>query len=182
MLELSTPAQWREWLAGHYRTEKETWLVYPKAHTGKTRITYNDAVEQALCFGWVDSTVRSLDADRFAQKFSVRKTGSAYSQANKERLRELLKQGKVVDEVAATLGPLLSEKFEIPGDILDAIRANPQAWDNFQKLSQPYIRIRIAFIEGARKRPAEFQKRLRYFIEMTSKNKQFGFGGIEKYY
>ena len=93
-----------------------------------------------------------------------------------------VKQGRVVKEVLATLGNLGEEQPEIPPDILKAIRANRKAWKNFQKFSKPYIRIRIGFIDGARKRPKEFEKRLRYFIEMTGKNKQFGFGGIEKYY
>ena len=74
------------------------------------------------------------------------------------------------------------EPFEIPPDILKAIKSNPKAWKHFQALSERYIRIRIAFIDGARKRPDEFKKRLRYLIEMTEKNKHFGFGGIEKYY
>jgi len=146
------------------------------------RIPYNDAVEEALCFGWIDSTVRRLDEDRFAQKFSVRNPKTPYSQTNKERLRELVKQGKVCNAVVATLGDILAEQFVIAPDILDAIKASPQAWANFQALSEPYVRIRIAFIDGARKRPEEFEKRLRYFIRMTEKNRRFGFGGIEKYY
>jgi uncharacterized protein YdeI (YjbR/CyaY-like superfamily) len=82
-----------------------------------------------------------------------------------------------------TLGDLLEEEtFEIPPDILSAIQANEAAWENFQGFSPGYIRIRIAFIDGARNRPEEFEKRLGYFIQMTEKNKQFGFGGIEKYY
>ena len=97
-------------------------------------------------------------------------------------LQGLVKQGKVVDEVLATLGDLAEEQFEIPPDILTAIKANKKAWKNFQALSPPYVRIRVAFIDGARNRPQEFTKRLGYFIEMTEKNKQFGFGGIEKYY
>lgn len=70
----------------------------------------------------------------------------------------------------------------MPPDILKAIKANKKAWKNFQKFSQPYIRIRIAFVDAARNRPQESKKRLKYFIETTEKNKQFGFGGIEKYY
>ena len=112
----------------------------------------------------------------------MRNPKTPYSQANKERLKGLIKEGKVVDEVLATLGDLVGEQFEIPPDVLDAIKANKEAWKNYQRLSQPYIRIRIAFIDGARNRPQEFKKRLRYFIEMTGKNKQFGFGGIEKYF
>ncbi len=175
-------SDWRKWLREHYRIEKEIWLVYYKKESGKPRIEYNDAVEEALCFGWIDSIVRSIDEQRFAQRFSPRKPGSKYSPANKERLRSLLKQKKVIKEVRETLGDLDEEKFVIPEDILAEIKANPQAWKHFQKFSIPYKRIRIGFIEGARNRPAEFRKRLAYFIKMTEQNKQFGFGGIEKHY
>jgi uncharacterized protein YdeI (YjbR/CyaY-like superfamily) len=88
----------------------------------------------------------------------------------------------VVKEVLATLGKPVSKRFRVPADILAAIKADPAAWKNYRKFSPSYKRIRIAFIDGARKRPAEFAKRLRYFLRMTSKNKQFGFGGIEEYY
>lgn len=182
LLHLLDREAWRSWLEQHYLTEREVWLVYYKQHTGKPRIPYNDAVEEALCFGWIDSIVKSIDEDRYAQRFSVRNPKTPYSQANKERLRNLIKQGKVVEEVLATLGNLEEEPFEIPKDILEAVQANEKAWKNFQAFSESYIRVRIAFIDGARKRPAEFEKRLRYFIRMTEKNKQFGFGGIEKYY
>ena len=182
LLYVTNGREWRDWLKRRYRSEKEVWLVYYKKHTGKPRISYNDAVEEALCFGWIDSTVRSIDEDRYAQRFSPRNPKSPYSQANKERLRALVKQGQVVDEVLATLANLAEEQSEVPPDILKAIKSNKKAWKNFQTFSPPYIRIRIAFIDAARKKPQEFTKRLGYFIEMTEKNRQFGFGGIEKYY
>jgi uncharacterized protein YdeI (YjbR/CyaY-like superfamily) len=182
LLYVTNGREWRDWLKRHYKSEKEVWLVYYKKHTGRPRIPYNDAVEEALCFGWIDSTVKTIDEDRYAQRFSPRNPKSPYSQANKERLKALVKRGKVVDEVLATLGDLADEPFEIQPDILKAIKSNKEAWNNFQTFSQPYIRIRIAFIDAARSRPQEFTKRLGYFIEMTEKNRQFGFGGIEKYY
>ena len=181
-LYVTTRKEWRDWLKKHYQSEKEIWLVYYKKHTGKPRISYNEAVEEALCFGWIDSIVKSIDEDRFAQRFSWRNPKRPYSQANKERLRELIRQGKVTKDVLATVGDVTEEEFEIPPDILKAIKASKEAWRNFQGFSQSYIRIRIAFIDAARNRPQEFKKRLRYFIEMTEKNRQFGFGGIEKYY
>ena len=174
--------EWRAWLRKHHKSDTEVWLVYFKVHSGRPRISYNDAVEEALCFGWIDSTVRRIDADRYAQKFSVRRSGSHYSQSNIERLRELVKKGKVSKAVVAALGNILNQPFKIPPDILKAIKRNPEAWKNFKRLSDSYVRIRIAFIDGARKRPEEFKKRLRYFIKMTEKNKLFGFGGIEKYF
>jgi uncharacterized protein YdeI (YjbR/CyaY-like superfamily) len=183
MLYVTTRQEWRTWLKKHYKSDAEVWLVYYKKHSGKPRIAYNDAVEEALCFGWIDSTVKTIDKDSFAQRFSVRKPKSQYSQANIERLRSLARQGKVVKEVLASLGDLLEEDaFEIPPNILKALKASKEAWKNFQGFSPAYIRIRIAFIDAARKRPQEFEKRLRYFIQMTEKNKQFGFGGIEKHY
>jgi uncharacterized protein YdeI (YjbR/CyaY-like superfamily) len=182
LLYVTNAREWRDWLQRHYKSEKEVWLVFYKKRTGKPRISYNDAVEEALCFGWIDSIVKRIDEDRYAQRFSPRNPKTPYAQSNKERLRELVKQGKVVDEVMATLGNLAEERFEIPPDILKAIKSNKEAWKNFQASSPTYVRIRIAFIDAARKRPQEFTKRLGYFIEMTEKNRQFGFGGIEKYY
>ena len=182
LLYVTDRQEWREWLIKHYKSKKEVWLVYYKKHSGKPRISYNDAVEEALCFGWIDSIVRSIDENRYAQKFTLRNPKSSYSQANKERLKELIRQGKVVKEVSAVLGDFLEERFEVPLDILEAVKINQKAWKNFQKLSQPYIRIRTAFIDAARNRPHEFKKRLNYFIKMTEKNKKYGFGGIEKYY
>ena len=181
-LHVTNRKDWRKWLRNHYNTEPDIWLVYSKKETGKPRISYNDAVEESLCFGWIDSTFKTLDEERTAQRFSHRKPNSPYSPANKERLRKLVKQRKVIKAVRETLGDILDEKFEIPKDILEEIKANPEAWKHFQKFSDAYKRIRIGFIEGARKRPDEFKKRLRYFIKMTEKNKQYGFGGIEKHY
>jgi len=181
-LYVTNPKDWRAWLKKHYKTEKEIWLVYYKKESGKPRIAYNDAVEEALCFGWIDSIVRKIDEESFAQRFSPRKPKSGYSQANKERLKTLMEQGKVMKDVLKTLGGISQEEFEIPEDILKEIKSNKQAWRNFQEFSEPYKRIRIAFIEGARKRPGEFKKRLQYFIKMTGKNKMFGFGGIEKHF
>ncbi len=188
LLYADNRTRWRAWLRKHYRTGKEVWLVFYKKHTGKARIAYNDAVEEALCFGWIDSTVRRIDEDSYAQRFSPRRPNSPYSQANLERLRRLAAEGKVAEEVLSALGELAAPGAPadgdpvVPPDILEAIRASPGAWKNFQGFSPSYKRIRIAYIAGARKRPLEFQRRLRHFIRMTEKNRQFGFGGIEKYY
>jgi uncharacterized protein YdeI (YjbR/CyaY-like superfamily) len=173
---------WRKWLEKHHAVEKEIWLVYPKKDSKRPRLLYNDAVEEALCFGWIDSTVRGIDDNSYAQRFSPRRPRSKYSEANKERLRKLIKLGKVIPEVVANLKGDLEEKFVVPPDILKKLRADPPAWKYFQKFSPAYKRIRVAFIEGARTRPREFAKRLRYFIRMTRNNRQFGFGGIKKYY
>ena len=172
---------WRSWLESHYKTESEIWLVYYRKESGKSRIPYNEAVEEALCFGWIDSITRTIDQERYAQRFTPRKPASKYSQTNKERLKKMIQQGKVIPEVLAILENVDLETFEYPADIMLALRENEQAWENFQSYSGSYQRIRIAYIDGARDRPGEYEKRLQHLLKMTEQNKQFGFG-IEDYY
>ena len=183
LLEVSKRSEWRAWLRGHYRTDKEVWLVFPKKHTGRPRISYNDTVEEAVAFGWIDSTAKKLDEDRYVQRFTPRHPKSAYSESNVARLRAMAAKGKVVPEVLAQVRPLLAEKRQVvPPDILAALKADPQTWRNFRAFSDSYKRIRVAYIEGARDRPDEFAKRLRNFVAMTGKNRIIGFGGIQKHY
>lgn len=180
-LYVSNREDLRNWLQEHYRSKKEIWLIYYRKHSGKPRIPYNDAVEEAICFGWIDSTVKKLDEERYAQRFTPRRPKSPFSQTNKERLKKLIDQGKVMPEVLTRLGSLDLDEFEYPTDILAAIRANELAWDNFQKYSESYKRIRVAYIDGGRARLGEYEKRLKRFIRMTEQDKQFGFG-IEDFY
>lgn len=172
---------WRAWLAEHHATEPEAWLVYPRKATGKPRIAYNDAVEEALCFGWIDSTVKTLDANHTAQRFSPRRARSGFSQPNKERLRRLIAQGKVADHVLAKLADVPLDDFAMPPDIEAALRANPAAWENLRRWPDAYLRIRVAFVDDARDRPVELEKRLQNLIRKSQQGKQFGFG-IESFY
>jgi len=180
-LYVTNRADWRAWLEKHYQTKNEIWLVYAKKESGKPRIGYNQAVEVALCFGWIDSIVKKIDKERFAQRFTPRNPKSAYSQTNKERLRRLIAQNKITKDVAAILGDMLAEEFVFPEDIMKTLQKNRQAWDNFQAYSGSYQRIRVAFIDTVRKRPEVFQKRLRYFLKMTEQGKQYGHD-IQDYY
>ena len=173
--------EWRNWLEENYKNEGEIWLVYYRKKTGIPRIPYNDAVEEALCYGWIDSINKSMSDEKYAQRFNPRKPKSEYSQTNKERLKKLVKQGKVISEVLESLRKVDLEEFEYPADIMKAINENEKSWENYQKYSGPYRRIRIAYIDDGRKRPGEYEKRLNHFIRMTVQDKQFGFG-IEEYY
>lgn len=182
LLHLTDRKKWRAWLKKNYKSKDEIWLVYAKKHTGEPRISYNDAVEEALCFGWIDSIVKTIDEDYFTQRFSVRKSRSSYSQPNIERLRLLVDEGQIMPEVLETLPNLSEDDFNIAPDILEAIRGNDTAWKNFQGFSEPYVRIRISYIEAGRARPEIFEKRLANFIIKTERNKLIGYGGIQKYY
>ena len=183
LLHVTRRQEWRAWLRKHRKSARETWLVFYKKRTGRPRIPYNDAVEEALAFGWIDSTARKIDEDRFAQRFTPRNPKSPYSAANIERLRAMARQGKVAKDILASLGDRLNERPpRVPPDILAAIKADPEAWKNFRAFSDAYKRIRVGYIDAARDRPAEFAKRLRNFVAMTRKNRLIGFGGIEKHY
>ena len=181
MLYVSNRQEWRSWLDMNHAKEREIWLIYYRKHTDTPRIPYNDAVEEALCFGWIDSTLMGIDSDRYAQRFTPRNPRSSYSQLNKERLRRLIKLGKVRPNVLASVGDVAGEQYEFPPDIMAALRANKKAMNNFQKYSQAYQRIRVAYVAAARSRAGEFEKRLNHLLRMTEQDKQFGFG-IEEYY
>lgn len=175
--------QWRNWLSAHFETEDEVWFVFPTKDSGETGVTYNDAVEEALCFGWIDSTNRKLDELHCIRRFTPRKPGSPYSQPNIERLIWLDERGMLHPAVRAEVLPVIRKPFVFPEDILAALRQDETVWANYQQFSEPYRRIRVAYIDAARRRPEEFQKRLDSFLDKTRRGKLIrGYGGIEKYY
>ena len=174
---------WRKWLAEHFETESEIWFVFPMKESKEKSLSYNDAVEEALCVGWIDSTIKHIDPTHRAQRFTPRKKGSPYSRPNIERLIWLDKHGMLHPSIRDSVLPLIRAPYVFPNDILDAIKADAVAWKNYEKLSESYKRIRIAYIDAARKRPIEFKKRLENFIKKTKEGKLIiGYGGIDKYY
>jgi uncharacterized protein YdeI (YjbR/CyaY-like superfamily) len=167
-----TRSEWRSWLEKHHDKEPKIWLIYYRKATGKPRISYDDAVEEALCFGWIDSIEKGVDEETFAQRFSPRKPKSNWSVLNLERMKMLIEKG-LMTPAGLKYYPGETE-FKIAPDILKELKRDNVVWENFQKFPDTYQRIRIGFIEGARKRPEEFQKRLNYFLKMTKQNKKFG--------
>jgi len=137
---------------------------------------YNDAVEEALCYGWIDSILKRIDEKIFAQRFSPRRPDSVLSELNKERIRRLIANkrmtSKGLDAVSHAFDK--NQKFTIASDILKTLKQDKEVWKNFQRFSLSYKRIRINWIEDARTRPDFFKKRLNYFLKMTAKNKKFG--------
>ncbi len=171
---------WRAWLAKNH-VKKEIWLVYYKKASGRQRIPYNDAVDEALCFGWIDSIVKKVDDEKYAQRFSPRRRTSRLSQLNKERIRKLIAEKRMTRAGLAAVAHAYNGESEhgkatVPKAVLDAIRKNPDAWRNFKKLPESYKRIRIAYIGNQGEQGKEaFQRSLKHFISMTAKGKRFGF-------
>jgi len=167
-------ADWRAWLRKHSRTSREVWLVYYRKSSGKPRLSYNDAVDEAICFGWIDSTVKKVDADRFAQRFTPRRPGSKTSEMNKARARRLIRERRMTRAGLVAIGGLTTKRLVIAADIKAAFERDPIAWKNFRRFPVAYRRIRIAFVEGARRRPAEFRRRLGNLVRTSGKNQRFG--------
>jgi uncharacterized protein YdeI (YjbR/CyaY-like superfamily) len=172
---------WRKWLAENHAKENDIWLIYPRKATGRPRIPYNDAVEEALSYGWIDSIQKKLDDEHLVQRFSPRRKDSVLSQPNREKINRLIARGKMtqagLDAVAHVYKPEnnTSEKLVIPADILKPLKADKEAWENFQRFPPAYQRIRIAYIDSRRKHGREmFKKSLSYFIRMTALNKRIG--------
>jgi len=175
--------EWRKYLEDNFETAKELWLVYPMTASGEKCLPYNDAVEEALCFGWIDSTIKHTDELHRAQRFTPRRKNSPYSQPNIERLIWLDERGMIHPKVRDGILPVIKAPFVFPKDVLKELKKDKEVWKNYEGFSEPYKRIRIAYIEAARKRPEEFKKRLNNFIQKTKQGKIIqGYGGIEKYY
>jgi uncharacterized protein YdeI (YjbR/CyaY-like superfamily) len=178
-LYVSTRSSWRAWLKKHHDSSTEIWLIYYKKNSGKPRIPYNDAVEEALCFGWIDSITKSVDGLKYAQRFTPRKPKSPWSPMNRVRARRLIRAGVMTPTgmraFKSGVGRISPDKtVHVPSDILSAIKSSPQTWRNFKNFSRSYQRIRVGWIDGARKRPEVFRQRLRYFLQMTEQGKKYG--------
>lgn len=178
---------WRAWLRKRHAKAKEVWLVYYKKASGRPRISYNDAVDEAMCFGWIDSTVKTLDADRWCQRFSPRRKGSPCSELNKRRAMRMIRQRRMTPAGLAALEGTLgggarihrgvirhSGRWAPPADILKALKKDPVVWRNYSRFPAAYRRIRVAWITAARRRPAAFKTRLAYFLKKTARNERFG--------
>ena len=174
---------WRDWLSANFETEKEIWFVFPTVDSGEVGILYNDAVEEALCFGWIDGVAGTLDEKHQLRRFTPRRKNSPYSRLNIERLIYLDSVGLIHPKIQKSIKKVISKPFKFPKDIIKAIQKDEVAWNNYQNFSESYKRIRIAYIDASRDRPEEFKKRLNSFIKKTRENKIItGYGGTDKYY
>ena len=174
--------EWRAWLARHHETAPEIWLVYYKKHSGKPRIPYNDAVEEALCYGWIDSILKPIDGDRYAQRFSPRRPTSRLSAMNRERVRRLIAARRMTKAGLERIKHVFDRrtdtkrqpKWLLPADIRRRLERDPTTWKHFKRFPESYKRIRIGWIAAARHRRVIFEQRLGYFLKMTAQNKRFG--------
>jgi uncharacterized protein YdeI (YjbR/CyaY-like superfamily) len=174
-LRVTTRKAWRAWLEKNHARKKEIWLVYATKQSGQARVPYSDAVEEALCFGWIDGIMKKIDANYFTQRFSPRRSAkSQLSETNKERVRRLTRAGLMTPAGMEKIRRRMSEKFVLAPDIIAALKRDPQTWRNFQRFPKWYQRVRVGWLDASRHRPEIFESRLRYFLKMTAQNKRYG--------
>ena len=171
---------WRTWLARSHATEPGVWLVFYKGHTGNRSIDYDAAVEEALCYGWIDSIIRRLDDERYARKFTPRTSTGHWSAINLERVRRLKASGKMTRAGFAKLEkgvkphvPLTQRRLAIPPFFRDALARNATARANFEALAPSYRRHYVAWVATAKKQETR-ARRMREAISLLARNRKLG--------
>lgn len=176
---LKNRTQWRLWLEKHSSSKKEVWLLYYKRASGKERVEYADAVEEALCFGWIDGKIKRIDENCFAQRFSPRKPGSRWSQLNVTRAKKMIAAGKMREAGMSVFDPATVVAKEplptmLPAELERKFRAADQAWQKFTAFPPSYQRMTIGWVASAKK-PETQAKRLQQLMEFSAKNKKIKF-------
>lgn len=178
-LYVKNRAEWRTWLRKHHASKDCVWLVYYKKHTGKPSIAYGDAVEEALCFGWIDGQVKSLDTQKYMQRFTPRKPTSTWSVVNIERVKKMITAGKMtawgrrVYESGVKANPIIpsSKNFSVPSDLKKALAGNKKARTNFQNFA-PSAKLAFVYWITTAKTDETRQKRINGTVELSARGKK----------
>ena len=174
ILHISNRAEFRVWLKENSEKEKECWVFVKRGKpTNDDAFWYLDAVEEALCFGWIDSTIRMIDEVPM-QRFSPRRKNSPWTELNKERVRRLDKMELMTDAGRAVLPQMDVRYFKIDDDIANALK-EAKCWTKFKSFHPLYQRIRSYNISFAKNRyPESYRRALAHLIEKTQKGKMYG--------
>lgn len=190
MKEVHTPESfadrdaWRAWLAENHEVEKELWLIFHKRHTGRSGLTYVEALEEALCFGWIDGIVRRIDGEKHMIRFSPRRGNSIWSQRNKRRVGRLIREGRMTPAGLARIkeakangqwvkAAMREDTTVVPAELAQALAGNEKARLNFESLAPSYRRQFIYWVASA-KRDETRRKRIDGTIDLLIRNKRLG--------
>ena len=173
-------SEWRDWLERYRATETEVWLVYAKKGSGIPSLTYLESLEEALCFGWIDTIIQKIDAQKYARKFNPRQPGSKWSELNKHLLANLVREGRMTASGLARVDFILPwadaprpkrPQLPLPDWLKAGLMTSPKAWENFNRLPPSHKRQNIAWISDA-KMEATRQRRIREAIGRLEKNER----------
>ena len=176
-LEVDDGAQWRSWLAANHQSSQGVWLVFRKK--GAKSLSYDEAIDGALAYGWIDSLVRRIDDTRYARKFTPRKPWSIWSSLNIARVKRLRTEGRMTKwgleafakrttEISA-LEKINAEGMKVPADLEEALRANAKAWSNYEKLAPSHRKRYVVWVSAA-KMPETRKKRISEAVVLISQN------------
>jgi uncharacterized protein YdeI (YjbR/CyaY-like superfamily) len=184
-LSIEDRPEWRAWLSANHDKENEVWLVYHKKGTGKESISYNGSVEEALCFGWIDSIIKKLDETQYVRKFTPRKPDSNWSASNIKRVERMIAKGLMTEfgmhlvEAARRSGswnnPVQKPKleFKLQPEFAEALVQNPKARETFEKLAPTHQNQYIGWIEVAKRQDTK-TRRITESIRLLEQGKKLG--------
>ncbi len=184
-LYVTDRAEWRAWLEKHHAACREVWLIYYKKGSGRARIPYGDAVEEALCFGWIDRVIQRIDDEKYAQLFTPRTNRANWSPANRRRIAKLMREGRMTkaglakcafdvasaSEEAPARAP--RKELPIPPRVKKALQAHPKAWAALRALAPSYRRQYVGWITSAKKEETQL-RRVQFAIERLEKGLKLG--------
>lgn len=176
--------EWRRWLAQNHDKETEAWVLRYKKNSGKPSVSYEEALEEALCFGWIDGRMRGVDSEKSAVRFSPRKAKSRWSKVNKDKAEKLIEQGKMVPAGLAKIeeakkGSNWDNAYStrmiegIPPDLEEALSANQEAWKNFQRFATGYRNTYIYWVNDAKTSETR-KRRIAEVVARSAINKKPG--------
>jgi uncharacterized protein YdeI (YjbR/CyaY-like superfamily) len=184
IISIATRAEWRRWLKENHLTSPGVWFTFYKKHTGKNTISYDDAVEEALCYGWIDSIIKKLDDEKYVQKFTPRTNIGKWSPTNLIRMEKMIKEKKMTKYGLEKFTPEAQKektpapkkdrsKISVPAFIISALSKHPVALANFNNLAPSYRGNYVKWITFAKREETQL-KRLEEAIKLLEKNEKLG--------
>jgi uncharacterized protein YdeI (YjbR/CyaY-like superfamily) len=176
--------QWRKWLQDNHDKQPEVWLLHYKKKSTRISVGLAEAVEEAICFGWIDGKLKSIDGESFIVKYTPRKANSVWSRINRDRAQNLIKAGKMTEAGLAKIKEARKrglwqnaytnkKKDEIPADLQEALKQDEKARTNFQNFANTYRNMYIGWVVAARTAETRM-KRIKEVVRRSALNKKPG--------
>lgn len=186
-LDFRSAAEWRKWLRRNHAKSQGEWVyMYKKA--AKAGLRYSDALDEALCFGWIDGQIHAVDEEKFRQRWTPRRPGSVWSQVNKTRVKRLMAQGRMTRAGLTAVGEAkkngrwqaayTSRREErVPADLARALKAEPEAWSNFSRFAPTYRNMYVGWVADAKQAETR-QRRIAAVVRRALRNLKPGMGSL----
>lgn len=183
-IHFSNRKNWRSWLCKNHRLYEGIYMLFYKNTAGISNISYDDAVEEAVCFGWIDSTVKKINEKKYVRKFTPRRDGSRWSELNIRRAKKMIKKGLMKKSGIDSYGKRKSYDKSVeykkksviirtPAILISALKKNPTAKKNFRMLASGYKKQMILWILNAKKEETRV-RRMKEVLGLLAKNKKLG--------